>query len=241
MTPKTTAKPIKPTQKDLNTAKGNIKLTPKTTRYILFGLLGLMAVVFIAASFIGLGKLSNKSQQLVDAKLKTKTLDTKLTALQAAKKQIDKYGYFNDVAKTVIPNDKDQAQAVLDLSHQADGAGIAIASITFPTSTLGGKTTSTSATGSGSVSNAISQAIPVEGISGLYSLQLTVVPLTGPTVPAAKKVTYPKMLDFLQRIERDRRTAQIAQLTIQPQSDNSGPTGEINFSLTINIFIRPAK
>jgi hypothetical protein len=216
-------------------------MTPKLYRYLLMGLLALIAIIFVGVTFVGMGKLSHRSQELVDAKLKSKTLDAQLTALEAAKKQIDKYGYFNDVARTVIPNDKDQAQAVLDITQQAGKAGFSIASITFPTSTLGGKTTSTSATNGSSVLNAVSQAIPVEGISGLYSLQLTVVPLTGPTVPASEKVTYPKLIDFLKRIERDRRTAQIAQITIQPQSDSDGPTGEINFSLVINVFIRPVK
>ncbi len=217
------------------------KAKPQYYRYALLAILGLMVVVFLAISFAGIGKLSKKSQELVDVKLKTKTLDSQLTALEAAKKQIAKYGYFNDVAKTVIPNDKDQAQAVLDITQQANKSGISIASINFPTSTLGGRTTSASATSSTSSLNAISQAIPVTGIKGLYSLQLTVVPLTGPNVTLDKRVTYPKFLNFLKRIEHDRRTAQITQISIQPMSDKSGPTGEISFSLIINIFIRPTK
>ncbi len=215
------------------------KSKPQSYRYALMAILGLMVVAFLAISFAGVGKLSKKSKELVDVKLKTKTLDSQLTALEAAKKQIAKYGYFNDVAKTVIPNDKDQAKAVLDITQQANKSGISIASITFPTSTLGGRTTSTSATSGSSSLNAISQAIPVTGIKGLYSLQLTVVPLTGPNVTTDNKVTYPKFLDFLKRIEHDRRTAQITQISIQPMSDKSGPTGEISFSLVINIFIRP--
>lgn len=220
---------------------GGIKITPKLIRFSLFGLLALMAVIFFATASVGQGKLSNKSEQLVDAKLKSKTVDDQLSSLELARKQIEKYSYFNDVAKTVIPNDKDQARAVLDISQQADQSGIALTSITFPASTLGGSTKSVSATGAGSTTTAISQATPVTGIKGLYSLELTIIPLTGPTTPASKVVTYPKFLDFLNRIEHNRRTAQITQVSIQPQSDKSGPTGEINFSLTINIFIRPSQ
>lgn len=235
--------PIKPIHPKAAPARGvgGIKITPKLTRLILLGLLGILVIIFLVIASAGLGKLSQKSQQLVSAKLKSRTVDNQLTSLQLAKKQIDKYAYFNDVAKTVIPNDKDQAQAVLDISQQAAQAGISIASITFPASTLGGSSKAVSATGSSSTSTAISQAVPVTGIKGLYSLELTIIPLTGPTVPANQVVTYPKFLDFLNRIEHDRRTAQITQVGIQPVSTNSGPTGEINFSLTVNIFIRPTQ
>lgn len=199
--------------------------SPKGLRLVLLGLLGLTAVVFTAVTVIGLGLLSDKSQQMVGAKLRAKTAEVQLTNLPQAKKQVEQYAFFNDVAKSVIPTDKDQARAVLEINQIANAAGIAIGSIAFPTSNLSG-------------SSAITQAKPVAGIDGLYSLELTVVPLTGAQAPADKVATYSKVLDFLSRIERNRRTAQITQISLQPQAAGDTNT-PINFNLVINIFIRP--
>lgn len=216
-----------------------MKFSAKQLRFLLLGLLGFGIIIFVATAFLGLSALSQKSKELVGLKLKSKTLDAQIVSLGAAKKQVEQYSYFNEVAKTVLPADKDQAKAVLTIFQLANEAGIAIANITFPTSSLGAGSGSASA--AGSTSTAFSQAKRVEGINGLYSLQLTITPEVGQTVPADKVVTYPKLLDFLKRIERDRRTAQITQVIIQPVIDNSGPTTAINFTLIINIFMRPVK
>jgi hypothetical protein len=217
-----------------------LKLSAKQLRFILLGLLALSIVAFFALMVLGLKSLNAKSKELVDLKLKNKTLDAQLISLGVAKKQVEQYSYFNDVAKTVLPADKDQAKAVLTIFELAEEAKINIASITFPTSNLGGAAGSTSAAGSSSAT-AISQARPVEGISGLYSLQLTIVPETGPAVPAEMAVTYPKFLKFLKSIERDRRTAQITQVAVQPVTDQGAPSQALSFILVVNIFIKPAK
>jgi hypothetical protein len=97
-------------------------------------------------------------------------------------------------------------------------------------------TSAQDATSSGSSASAISQAKPVTGIPGLYSLELTITtPSVNNDLPANSQVTYPKMLDFLNRIENNRHTAQITDISIQP----SELTQALSFSLTINIFIKP--
>lgn len=214
-----------------------------TTKLTFLGGVAGAGLLFLAIAFGGLGLLSAKSQQLVQLKQQNHVADAQLSSLAASKKQVEQYAYFNDIARGVLPSDKDQAQAVRDIFSLADQSGIAIASITFPSSSLGAaqpkssSETKDAATASGS--SAISQAKPVEGISGLYSLELTIVPASGAGVPDERRVTYPKLLDFLSRIEKNRRTAQIAQVAVQPQNDESGPSQFINFTLTINIFLKP--
>jgi hypothetical protein len=217
-------------------------MSPRRFRLVLLGVLALCVIAFLLIFFAGVSLLKSKSQAMVDLKLKNKTADAQLTNLAISKKDIEKYSYFKDIARTVIPNDKDQAQAVLDIFQLAQQSGIGIQSITFPISNLGLKTptssgtstTGTDATSGSAASKAISQALPVSGIPGLYAIGLTIAPSNGPTVPAAQQVTYPKMLDFLSRIENNRRTAQITQVNIQ-----NGSTTGLNFSLVINIFIKP--
>jgi hypothetical protein len=211
-------------------------MNSKRLRMILLGLLGGSCVLFIAVCFIGLSTLSKKSQEMVGFKLQSKVLDDQINTLAQAKKQVETYSYIKNVAAEVIPEDKDQAQAVLEIFQIANQSGIAIQSLTFPTSTLGaGAAASTSAT-----SSIISQATPVAGIKGLYSIQMTITPETGPEVPASQQVTYPKILDFLNRIEHNQRTAQITQFNVQPQGGANGATASsITFSLTVNLFIKP--
>jgi len=205
-------------------------MNSKRFRLVLTGVFALCVIAFAGACFMGLSLLSQKSAEMVDLKLKNKTAEAQLANLTISKKDIEKYSYFKSVASSVIPNDKDQAQAVLEIDQLAQAAGLGIQSITFPSSSLGGKAGAAVTTGPKS---ALSQAVPVTGIAGLYSLQLTVTPLSGTNVPADQQVTYSKMLDFLSRIENNRRTAQISQVIIEPSN------GLLNFSLDLNIFIKP--
>ena len=217
----------------------------KRLRIVLQILLMLGIVSFFIMMFAGLSMLNSKNDEVVKLKLKDKTADAQLSNLASAKKDLQTYGYFKDIAKTVIPDDKNQAQAVLDIFQLADEAGISISSVTFPTSSLGAASGSTSksttATDAKSASNkaVLSQAKSVGGIPGLYAIELTISPETGGQVPANKQATYPKLLNFLGKLENNRRTAQITQVNIQPSGNEAGPSGLINFTLTINIFIKP--
>lgn len=221
-------------------------MNSKRLRLVLLILIGLSALAFMIILVVGSNMLAAKSKDMVKLKLQSATLDGQLTALAQAKKEVERYGHFNAIADEVIPNDKDQAQAVLDISQQASASGIAIQSITFPASTLGRAVPAPANNGSSPTnaatapaSKVISQAKPVTGVPGLYSIELTIVPETGSHVPDDKQVTYVKLLDLLKRIERNRRTAQITQVNIQPLGSEGAPSQFINFSLTINIFIKP--
>lgn len=210
-------------------------------RIMLLGLLGFTSLILVVLSLFAGTLLSGKSKKLVDLKLQSKVVDAQLSSLAQSKKEVQQYAYFNDIAKTVLPTDKDQAQAVLDIFQLAASSGISIASISFPASTLGVKSSGSSAGNAATApaQSVISQAKPVEGIQGLYGIELTINPDTGPSIPAGQRVTYGKLLDFLSRIEHNRRTAQITQVNIQPVGAENGGSQFINFTLTINIFIKP--
>jgi ABC-type transport system involved in multi-copper enzyme maturation permease subunit len=216
-------------------------MNSKQFRLILVGLLALSAIIFLSICFLGISALSSQSQKMVDLKLKNKTAEAQLANLELAKKEVDKYSYFKDIAHSVLPNDKDQAQAVLEIFDIANQAGISLQNVTFPSSNLGvGATATTGASGASTPSTApasktISQALPVTGIPGLYSMQLNITPATGSQVAPDRQVTYSKMLDFLRKIENNRRTAQITQVNIQPGTQGS----DISFNISVNIFIKP--
>jgi Tfp pilus assembly protein PilO len=218
-------------------------------RLVLLGLIGVTVVIFVGVFFMGQSTLKAKSQKLVDLKLQSDLADQQLNSLKQAKKQVAQYSYFKEVAKSVIPSDKDQAQAILDISRFADQSGFLIASITFPNSTLDKQSVAAVPAAGAPAGNAasakpssiISQAKPVPGIAGLYSIELTVTPQSGSGVADNRQVTYTKMIDFLKRIEHNRRTAQITQVTVEPKLTENSNQQFFNFTLIINIFIKPAK
>lgn len=219
-------------------------MTNKKLRLTVFVSIAVTIALFCLLYVLGVAQLSHKSRDMVAKKLESKTLEAELTNMASAKKDIETYGYFNNLAKTVIPSDKDQAQAVVDIFNFASQSGFEIASINFPTSNLGTKagttpTNTNQSAVSASPSTAVSQAQPVKGIAGLYSLNLIIKPNFDPGQPDNLKPTYPKIIDFLRRIEQNRRTAQISNIQFLPQSTDTGPSAYLNFSLSINIFIKP--
>ncbi len=208
----------------------------KKKALILRILLGVSVLIFFVTLFFGLGMLSKKSKSLSKLRLDDSITKAQLDSLTQAKAEVEKYGYYQSIAKAVIPNDKDQAQAVVDIFTIADLAGLSLQTLTFPNSTLGvsgsGGVTSSAVPESKSI---LSQAKPVTGITGLYSIEVILSPENTTQTPDNKKPTYPKMLDFLERIEKNQRTAQITALNIEPIDGSD----KINFSLTLNIFIKP--
>lgn len=221
--------------------KLDFKLTSQRLRYVLLGALGLAAVIFIMIAFFGLSLLASKSQKMVNLKVQGVAADNQLNSLALAKKEIKQYGYFKTVAKEVIPNDKDQAAAVLQINQFASQSGFLLQAISFPTSNLGLSSLSTgqASTQAASPTSILSQALPVPSIKGLYSVQLTITPQTDQDLPASQQVTYAKLLDFLNRIENNQRTAQISQIIIKPLYNGDGSFRSFDFTLGINIFIRP--
>lgn len=208
----------------------------KRKALILRILLGLCILLFFATLVFGLSLLTKKSKTLTKLRLDNSITRAQLDSLTQAKAEVDKYGYYQSIAKAVIPNDKDQAQAVVDIFAIADSSGLSLQNLSFPNSTLGvsgtGGTTSSAVPESKSV---LSQAKPVPGINGLYSIEVVLTPENTTQTPDNKKPTYAKMLDFLERIENNQRTAQITALNIEPIDGSD----KVNFSLTLNIFIKP--
>lgn len=146
------------------------------------------------------------------------------SSLVKDKKDINKYNELNIIAKSVVPQDKDQAQAVREIVKIASSSGISqLSSITFPSSTLG-------VTSSGSPSAGQTQLTPVKDIKGVFNLQITITQDQGDSVP------YQDFLAFLSGLEQNRRTAQVSSITVTPDDKNPN---KVSFTLVVNEFIKP--
>ncbi|HSX45006.1 MAG TPA: hypothetical protein VLF39_02770 [Candidatus Saccharimonadales bacterium] len=209
-------------------------MNSKRVYYILVGTLVLLGFGATASVILGNNWLENQTKNLVKLKLDNKILDDQQTALVRANSDITKYADLEKIAKTIVPQDKDQARVVREIVNIANGDGIPIQSISFPSSTLGQSVSSSSSSSSTSStipkSSGLSQLKAVTGTTGLYELEITVQSDTN------KPVTYPQLINFLSQLEQNRRTAQVNGITVTPNTVNRKL---ITFSLDINVFIKP--
>lgn len=213
-------------------------MNSKKVFFIMIGGTVLMAGLLVATVVLGDIFLQKQSQKLVSLKLDDQVLEAQATSLVQAKKDLESYSPLEAVAKQVVPQDKDQALATREIISLASQAGVKIASISFPPSTLGQALPKASTPTTGSTtpapaaptSTTVTQVKPVDGISNLYQLDITVV--SDNTSPA----TYARLVSFLGKLEQNRRTAQVSRISIQPDAQTR--LG-LNFTLTITVYIKP--
>lgn len=198
-----------------------------SSKKLFYGLVGLL--VFLAAGLLVSVReantlLSNESKTLVGLKAEGKALADQQAQLARDKKDIAKYAELNTIAKSVVPQDKDQAEAVREIVNLAAQSGIGkLSSITFPPSTLGGPAAK-------KTSGALTQVTPVKGVAGVYDLQITVAQANTDPVP------YSSFTTFLAKLEQNRRTAEVSSITVQPDAKDPN---RVSFTLVIDEFIKP--
>jgi hypothetical protein len=198
-------------------------MTTKQFHYFLIGFLVVAAFSILVAANEANSLLITQSGDLIKAKAKVTALDKEQQQLVVDKQQINKYQSLNQIAKAVVPQDKNQAEAVREIVNLAAQSGIPqLSSITFPASTLGGVS-------SGS-SKGITQVTSVSGIPGVFDLPITV------SQDATNPVNYSNFLNFLSSLEKNRRTAVMKSITVEPKPTNPS---DVSFTLVIEEFIRP--
>lgn len=215
-----------------------LKLDSKIMFYVMSGILALLCILAIAGVVFGNQILQKKSNKLLALKLENRTLEAQQTSLIQAKKDIEKYSDLQTIAKTVVPQEKDQAKTVREIVNIASSTNVKISSIQFPTSTLGlapPKANATTESGSSAsaptvVTPPLSQVKPVDNIKGLYQLEITV------QSDANNPVPFSKLIDFLSQLEQNRRTAQVTSINVQPSAKNRDL---VTFNLVVNVYIKP--
>lgn len=183
------------------------------------------AAAALLVSVYGANKLlTARSGDLVDLKAKSAATKQQEADLGKAKQDIVKYGELNEIARSVVPQDKDQVKTVSEIASLAAQSGIPrLSSVTFPPSTLGG-------TKQVKTPHGLTQVTPVKGMAGVYVLQITITQGDKDAVP------YNDFLTFLSKLERNRRTAQVSSITVQP---NAEQPDKVSFTLVIDEYIKP--
>jgi len=214
-------------------------MTAKRLYFVLIGVISLLCFGLLFGAY-GVNKLLvGRADTLTNLKAKNVALSQEQTSLIQSKKDIKTYAELDKIAKSVVPADKDQAEAVREIVNIAGANGVSLAAINFPASTLGSLGNGTAAASATTAPNpaisnpkagALSQLQPVKTIPGIYQLTITVQ--GDPNQP----VRYDKFISFLSALEHNRRTAQVSTITLQPNTDNRN---FLAFTLTLNEYIKP--
>lgn len=195
----------------------------------MLGLIGLLTIGLVIGAYGSEKLLQDQSQSLLKDKLQVAILSQEQNDLIVAKSDIKKYQGLNTIAQSVVPQDKNQAETIRQIANIASQNGVALGSITLPSSSLGLSEGNSPARSANSALQ-LSQLTPVQGIPGVYDLQLEVDSDTN------SPVAYPNFINFLSALENNRRTALVDSISIQPSATNRN---DITFNLTLDEYIKP--
>lgn len=211
-------------------------MNSKIMNMVMIGIVVLFGLLTIATTFLGDSLMKNQSNNLLEVKLKNKVLENEQQALALAISDLGKYSELHEIAKQIVPSDKDQAKTTRELVKIAQESGINIANISFPSSDLGTKKPAAKSSGESeseattSATSPISQAKPATGIPGLYQLEINLASDT------SQLVTFEQLIDFLDGLENNRRTSHVTSLSIQPNPEDNL---RLSFTITVTVYIRP--
>ena len=203
----------------------------KKVFFALLGLLGLVVACSVAGTVYGTKMLKQTGSTLMERKLEEAVLEKDSDALTQAKLDIDKYEQLGQIAQAIVPQEKDQARTVRELVNLASQSGVVIESISFPESTLGEKPKKAKKGSKTTEAPAgTTQLTPVEGLSGVFAMPIDIA------LSDTSSLTYDQVLGFLKRLEQNRRTSHVTNISIQPNPEDRNL---VTFTMQINAYIKP--
>jgi hypothetical protein len=215
-----------------------MKLDSKKYFYIMSALVFLLLCAIIAGTVVGNMLLKKQSEKLTALKVENKAIDMQQSALAQARRDIERYNELDSIAKSIVPQDKDQAKTIREIVKIAAENRIPIKSIEFDNSTLGDSAAAKAAAGAAAAPAAggakpaqapASQLKAVEGIPGVYTLEIRVV--------SGGEVNYQNFLKFLEGLEKNRRTAHVTLISVIPNPADGSRLS--SFRLTLNAYVKP--
>ncbi len=211
-------------------------MSTKRAFFVMSGTLVLVCMLFFTSIFFGNQMLQKKSARLLTLKIDNRTLEEQQVSLVKAKKDVETYAELDRIARAVVPQEKDQARTVREIITIAESAGVKISSVTFPSSNLGQAQVKPVAPKEGEAPSptpaapSITQVKPVDNIKGVFQQEITIQSDSSAPVP------YSKLIDFLGRLEQNRRASQVTSITVQPSARDRNL---VTFNLIINVYIKP--
>lgn len=204
-----------------------MKMNSKKAFYILVAAISVLILVAGFLTYQAKTVLTTKGDELADLKAQSAVFNDREEALNQAKIDIIRYAELEKIAKAIVPQEKDQARTVRELTLIAEQTGVPIASIQFPASALGEVQRGAARK---KINPATSQLTPVPGTKGLYAMEITV------QSDRDTPIAYSNLLSFLEQLEQNRRTAHVVNLSINPEAEDRNL---VTFAVTLNVYIKP--
>lgn len=215
-------------------------MTTKRFFYLMAAVSIILPLLILGTAVGGNKLLQKQADKLADLRAQNQVVEDQKISLIRGKEDIDRYTELDEIARTIVPQDKDQARTVREINAIAAKSGIRLQAVSFSASNLGeaakpvqqsgseGGTPAPAPTAQAAPSG-ITQVTPVEGIPGVYALEISISPATDQPIP------YYQFLSFLERLENNRRTAHVDNISVTPVEGTSGVT----FTLTLNAYVKP--
>jgi hypothetical protein len=209
-------------------------MNSKKVYYLSVGSLVLLCISILLSTYYSVNLLQKESMKLVEVKLQNRIQDEQQVALKQATNNIKEFSELDRIARSIVPQDKDQAKAVREIVEIAKASNISLSTISFPASTLGQGKAKTNTTDSSTKTKtkqpSETQVKPVAGLKGVYNMEITIVQATD------KPTDYVGLIKFLERLENNRRTAHVSDVTVIPDTKNRS---KLTMSMILNVYIKP--
>lgn len=193
-----------------------MNIRAKRAFYLLLAL-NIALIGGIAGTFLLANKIAGqKSMEISLLKADIETNDTTLTNYKQLEQTLKKNKEVEEIAQQVLPQDKNQSAALTQLDEFSAQTGVKIKQVTFNP----GTTDTKKATGP--------TLTTPSSLKGVSILNVSV---------RCDKTQYENLLNFLKKIENNRRRMQVKSVSLSPSTQVLGQLDQVN--LTIDIYLKP--
>lgn len=205
-------------------------MTSKRFFFVMIVSVALLLVGFGGGAYKANGILKSESDKLLDLKLSGAVLDKQRETLNQAKRDIAEFAELETITKSILPEEKDQADTIGEIAAHAKTSGIILGAIEFPQSELGAVKGKSKAKTPAATDSNRTQLLELSDLKGVYVMEINV------RNHAEIPTSYEQIIQFLELLESNRRTAQVIDIGIQ--QDQKIPT-MFHFTIKLNTYIRP--
>jgi hypothetical protein len=174
--------------------------------------------------------MKQKSVTLVSSQEDLSVEQERSLVIADMRKKLEAFSELKSTVASVLPKGKNQAQIIAEINQIAADSNLAIDTLGFPDSSIN------ASSGSGSPT----QTKPVEGLSGVFEMQISLggIKSTDPKASTKSGIEYSQVLSFIKGFEKNRRSTQIRSISLSPQLDSETNTYRYSLQINISVYIK---
>ncbi len=194
-------------------------MTPKRMNTTLKILLVLLFITVSVGLFFANKYLTAMASDTAQLKAQIEVDQKRLTIYERTKVAIQDLSYVDELAAEVLPASEDQSVIIAEVSQFAKRSNLGVAKITFDVT----QTAKPSSTTKKSTTSTIPKGVNITPI----------------TIQLAEGASYKDLLDFLVRLEENRRRMQVVDISLAPNAEDRSKLQEVIIS--INLYTQAPK